>query len=292
MEIAKLPLVSVVIPHYRRYEMLSEAIKSVVAQSYGCWEIIVVDDGSPEEEWSNWLSINKKELTGLGQDTKISYFGMNHCGLAGVVRNFGVEQAKGEYIAFLDSDDLWLPTKLESQINYLNSHPEFEWVHAREIWDRAGKVISQSKQRHAHEGDIFNDALVKCIIGPSTLILKKELFKRMGGFSKEFEIAEDYEFWLRILAYCPVGYVDEPLVVKRAGDWQQLSSKYDQITPFHLKGLESFLAWSESDTLLVQKREAAKKEYQHKIEIYIKGCLKRDKRKEARFWEEKLASLL
>lgn len=260
------PFVSVIIPVYNRRDFLERALDSVEAQVYRNYEIVIADDGSTDETKEYLKTIQHK------------YISLNHTGKPGHVRNMGFLASKGEYIAFLDSDDQWKPEKLTAQIEFFTHHPDILISHTREIWQRRGKIISQKKQQHKRQGYIFNDALIKCIIGPSTVMLKRELFKDSGMFNPGLEIAEDYDLWLRITAQHPVGYIDKPLVIKYGGHHDQLSEKYGYIEYFRIRALENIL---EQDILESGQRAAALKEMIRKCRIYATGCMKRGKTLEA-----------
>jgi len=253
--------ISIIIPTYNRDSLLKEAIHSVVEQSYKDWELIIVDDGSTDGTEGM-----------VPQHPQIRYIKQPHSGMPGQARNVGVSHAKSSLVAFLDSDDLWAPEKLERQLDFHKAHPQFLISHTREKWLRGDKVISQSKLRHKREGDIFSDALDKCIIGPSTVMMDKGLYKAMGGFREDLEIAEDYEFWLRICDSCSIGYIDEPLITKRAGQWEQLSEKYGQIEIFRIRALMDLV---EGDYFTPPHKEMAQKRLAKKCRIYAKGALKR-----------------
>lgn len=115
-------------------------------------------------------------------------------------------------------------------------------VHCRERWVRDGREVSQRGQRHRRRGDIFADAVVKCIVGPSTVLIEREAFEDTGGFRGDLEVAEDYEFFLRFLVFEPIGYIDEKLIDKRDRMAPQLSHKYEQIEGFRLRALGDLLA--------------------------------------------------
>jgi glycosyltransferase involved in cell wall biosynthesis len=267
-------LVSVIIPVYNRYEQLEEAVNSVLRQTIDDYEIIIVDDGSKDER-IEWFSVSNG----------LKYYKIEHSGMPGFVRNRGFEIARGNYIAFLDSDDLWNIYKLEKQLKYLKENPEFRIVHTKEIWIRNGKLLSQKKQKHKRAGDIFSDALKKCIVGPSTVLLESALFEEFGGFREDIEIAEDYELWLRVLSKHEIGYIDESLIIKRDGDWEQLSKKYNQIEIFRINGLKALI---ENGYFQGEKSELAKEELLKKIKIYMKGLQKRGKTEEYAKWEKYL----
>jgi glycosyltransferase involved in cell wall biosynthesis len=235
-------------------------------------ELVVVDDASTDgtkEYCSNLLRRDPDAFR---------YLRIAHTGMPGKVRNAGAAGAIGDYLAFLDSDDLWKPEKLARQIAFFQEHPDIRVCHTRETWQRGEKIISQAGQKHRRSGRIFADALKKCIIGPSTVMLRRELFERFGGFREDLEIAEDYELWLRITARYPVGYIDEPLVTKRAGHPDQLSEKYGQIEVFRIKAL---LLNVESGTFRGKQHEFAVRELARKCRIYARGCEKRGKLGEA-----------
>ncbi|MCL2792967.1 MAG: glycosyltransferase family 2 protein [Spirochaetaceae bacterium] len=273
----KKPMISVVIPVYNRSDLLQEAVKSVISQNFADFELIIIDDHS-EEDIKRVV-----EAIPLIGSISLKYFRLQkHSGMPGFVRNCGCKIAEARYIAFLDSDDLWLPGKLEKQIA-LVGYSKVSICHTREIWQRGDKIVSQASQRHKREGDIFEDSLVKCIIGPSTVIMERELFEKHGGFREDIEIAEDYEFWLRITESALVGYIDEPLVVKRAGDWEQLSEKYGQIEIFRINALKQLV---EKSFFKPHNMELAKKVLAKKCRIYAMGCRKRGKEAEALFYED------
>jgi len=216
--------------------------------------------------------------------------------MPGAVRNRGVEAARYPLIAFLDSDDLWLPRKLERQLEtappswregIASANTDSPLIHSREIWLRQGKIVSQKGQKHRRRGDVFESALKKCSIGPSTVIMQRDIFEKLGGFREDLEIAEDYELWLRLSSLYPVEYVDQALVIKRAGHGEQLSGKYGQIEIFRLRGLEELweTGWFHRHISDESKIEAAARELAGKFRIYAAGCRKRDRPEEARSYE-------
>ncbi|MBN1649122.1 MAG: glycosyltransferase family 2 protein [Spirochaetales bacterium] len=264
------PSLSVIVPFYNRAEMLHEALASVFVQEYPDLQVIIVDDGSTDD----W----KGQISGF----EVEAIEIPHCGLPGKVRNEGIRRAGGEYITFLDSDDLWLEGKLELQLAEIvkSGHP---LCHTREIWDRNGTIVSQRKQKHARSGDVFGDALKKCIIGPSTVLMEKKLFSECGMFREDIEIAEDYEMWLRITDRYEVCYVDKPLVCKRAGDWPQLSEKYGMIELFRIKALRKLV---DGNVFSGKNRAQAAAELALKCRIHAQGCRKRSKVGEAAEYEQ------
>jgi glycosyltransferase involved in cell wall biosynthesis len=267
--------ITTIIPTFDRLPLLREAVSSVLAQHYHPLELIVADDGSTDGTAGYVQSLNNTE--------NLRYLQIPHCGMPGKVRNAGARLVTGEYIAFLDSDDLWMPEKLARQIAFFEQNPEIQICHTREIWQRGEKIVSQAGQRHRRFGNIFGDSLKKCIIGPSTVMMRRELFEEFGGFREDLEIAEDYELWLRITASYLVGYIDEPLVIKRGGHADQLSEKHGQIEIFRIRALLSNL---EEGTFQGEQRALAVRELVRKCRIYARGCEKRGKDAEARRYRE------
>jgi hypothetical protein len=192
--------------------------------------------------------------------------------------------ARGELLAFLDADDLWLPEKLARQERLHRMHG-YELTHTRERWEREGRTISQRKQRHRRQGFVFDESLVKCILGPSTVMVCRSTFERVGGFREDVEIAEDYECFLRLTDHVPVGYLSDELTVKRAGSGDQLSEKYGQIEGFRLQALQDLVDggyWKDRPPLA----RAAALELARKCRIYAHGCRKRERAAEATQHEE------
>ena len=262
------PLVSVVIPTYNRAELVREAVASVLAQNYRPLELIVVDDGSDDATGDT-----------LARYPEVRVLRQAHTGMPGQVRNAGARLARGEYLAFLDSDDLWLPQKLARQVPAATAAGA-AISHTRERWVRSGRVISQRTQRHRRSGDLFADSLRKCVIGPSTVLLRRALFEQAGGFREDLEIAEDYELWLRLTARHLVGYVEQELVIKRAGHPDQLSERYGQIEIFRLRALRDLVA--AGHFAAAARHAAARAELARKALIYAAGCRKRGRHDEAR----------
>ena len=269
-----IPLVSVIIPVYNRFEMAKEAISSVIGQTFKDLEVFIIDDGS--------IDMTPILGTYFKDDSRVKYIRINHSGMPGFVRNKGVELSSGKYLAFLDSDDLWMDNKLEKQIKYLETNSRYRVVHTREAWIRKGKTVSQAGFNHRRFGNIFPDALEKCIIGPSTVLMEKELYISLGGFRNDLEIAEDYELWLKLSNSSDVAYIDEALITKRAGHIGQLSEKYGQIEIFRIRGLKELV---EQHYFSQENQKLAELELAKKCKIYAAGCRKRNKVEEAKLHE-------
>lgn len=276
------PAVSVVIPTYDRLPLLREAVDSVFDQSYGAFELLVVDDASGDGT-ADWLRNGS-----FAADHRLRPILLReHLGTPGAVRNRGAEAARAPLLAFLDSDDRWLPEKLARQLP-LHIDGACRISHTRELWLREGRRVSQKGQKQRRRGDIFEDALKKCIIGPSTTVIDTELFRAHGGFDEELEVAEDYELWLRIAAFEKVCYLEESLTEKRAGAWEQLSEKYGQIEGFRIEALRRVLA---RQALPAERATTARSELARKLRIFAVGARKRGREAEARAVESEAAEL-
>ena len=297
------PLVSVIIPTYNRFELLRQAVGSVLSQTFLDYELIVVDDGSRDAtarigadgieadidallsaaEAGGLGGLRGEELPRMRSPRRFRYVSIPHTGMPGAVRNSGVKEAQGRYLAFIDSDDLWMPRKLERQVAAMTGAGRCRISHTREVWLRKSRVISQSGQRHQREGRLFLDSLVKCIIGPSTVMMERSLYEETGGFRDDLEIGEDYELWLRITPGCDVTYVDMPLTIKRAGHGDQLTGKYGHIEFFRIQALKDLL-----DRGFFQGPDCktASSELARKCRVYAAGAKKRGRIEEAERYEE------
>jgi len=258
--------VSVIIPTYNRAHVLREAIDSVLTQRYSDLELLVVDDGSTD---------HTKEVVS-SYASKLTYIYQEHKGVS-AARNRGIKHAKGDYLSFLDSDDLWLPDKLSLQMKFMRDHPEIHICYTEEIWIRRGVRVNPMKKHRKYSGMIFEHCLPLCIVSPSSVLIARSLLEKVGVFDEEFEVCEDYDLWLRISARYPIYLIDTPLIIKRGGHDDQLSKAMNGQDRFRIKALVKLL---EGDSLSFCQRELAFKELKRKCEIYGKGCIKRGKKEE------------
>jgi glycosyltransferase involved in cell wall biosynthesis len=264
------PIVSVVIPTFNRWPLVGEAVESVLAQSYAHFELIVVDDGSTDE--------TREELAKFG--SRLRWFTKARGGVA-AARNFGVNRAVGSYIAFLDSDDLWRPKKLEVQTAFMKRHPEIQICQSEEIWIRNGIRVNPKAKHQKFSGDIFFRSLDLCLVSPSAVMMTKTLFEQVGGFDESFPVCEDYELWLRIAVEHSVALISEPLVVKRGGHADQLSRSMWGMDRYRVLALQKLLRAG-----LHGKRQAATLEVMRsKVAILAQGARKRGKEREAKDYD-------
>ena len=269
------PEVSVIIPTYNRRAMLLEAIDSVLAQSTPAFELIVIDDGSTD-------GTNETEhLARLAETIRIEIDRIDHRGPS-AARNRGVAIARAPLIAFLDSDDLWSPTKLERQLAFMRDHPACAISQTNEIWIRNGRRVNPGQRHRKRAGDIFIDSLRTCLIATSSVMIRAELFRSSGGFDEHLTAAEDYDLWLRILIDHEAGLLDEPLVTRRGGHPDQLSATTPALDRFRILALAKLLA---DDRLSPARRTSVVEVLAEKCCIYARGLVRRGRIDQARLYE-------
>ncbi|MFW2368380.1 MAG: glycosyltransferase family 2 protein [Desulforhopalus sp.] len=260
--------VSVIIPTYNRSTFLPRALNSVVRQTWRCGEIIVVDDGSTDatpQLLEEIVRQGRMNLRVFYQDNKGP----------GAARNLAIEKAGYPYIAFLDSDDHWQKRKLEIQYQALQKATGYHVSHTFEKWLRRGLHLNQKKIQIPRHGDIFGHCLRLCGVGMSTVLMKKDLLQKVGGFDESLRCCEDYDLWLRISSKYPFLLIGESLSVKEGGREDQVSYKYrlgmDRLRIYSLEKLLN------SDLLSPEQHILTFMEFERKVNIYGHGCLKHDK---------------
>ena len=258
--------VSVIIPTYNRRAMVHEAVASVLAQRDADFELIVVDDGSTDGTCESFAHLDRVTLTRIENRGPAA------------ARNHGVAMAHAPLIAFLDSDDLWMPHKLQRQLALMRANPQSAISQSGEIWMRAGRRVNPGSRHLKRAGDIFVESLRTCLISPSAVIMQTELFRALGGFDEDLAAAEDYDLWLRVLVDHEVGLLDEPLVTRRAGHSDQLSSSIPAIDRFRVIALMKLLA---RDDLSKPRREAVAQVLAEKCAIFAQGARRRGRTREA-----------
>lgn len=260
------PLVSVVIPTYNRAWILSEAIDSVLDQDFKDFELIVVDDGSTDatqdllSKYGHRIRIIEKENGGVSS-----------------ARNRGILSAKGKLIAFLDSDDVWLPRKLTHQVNLFREDPHILISQTEEIWIRNGRRVNPGRRHQKVSGMIFKNSLDLCLVSPSAVMMNRKIFDDIGLFDEDLPACEDYDLWLRISSRYPIHLLDIPLIIKRGGHDDQLS-KMPGLDKYRITAIKKVI---DDDRLSNDQLKAAVTALIEKCKIYAGGCLKRGRESEA-----------
>lgn len=264
--------ISVIIPTHNRVGLLPRALRSVLAQSQPPMEVVVVDDGSTDG--TQKLAADFPTVRFLRQENR---------GVA-AARNRGIREARGDWLAFLDSDDEWLAPKLERQGQALCEEPHLLLCHTNEIWIRRGRRVNPMRKHAKSGGHIFRNCLPLCVVSPSSALVHRSLFERVGSFDESLPACEDYDLWLRICSRFPVLYLAEPLLVKHGGHADQLSRRYWGMDRFRIRALEKALG---SESLSPEKRRLVAHALVDKIDIYLAGAQKRSRWKEVDEYQAK-----
>lgn len=257
--------VSVIIPTYNRATFLQRAVASVVHQTLLCSEIIIVDDGSTDD--------TRALVTHLQSSTRqtIRLVSQKNRGPA-AARNTGVRAAQFPYLAFLDSDDHWHKNKLARQYQALVQAPQYLISHTREKWLRRGAHLNQKKKHLAPHGYIFEQSLKLCVVGMSTVMMKKELFESVGLFDESLPCCEDYDLWLRVSCRYPFLLIEAPLTVKEGGREDQVSVQYRRgMDRLRIDILARLL---DADILDCGQSQLCLLALKNKAVIFGNGCLK------------------
>jgi glycosyltransferase involved in cell wall biosynthesis len=269
-------LVSVIIPTYNSAEYLEQSLQSVFSQTYSFVQVIVVDDGSTDD--------TRQVLAPYIREGKIQYCFQQNRGPA-AARNLGIQQARGEFIGFLDADDLWLPEKLESQVVVLRKNPDIGMVYSDsewfgEEWDRqcaASRKLRENDRRKAEyfcRGDIYKTLLAHNFIPTMAVLVRHSVLKKTGPFleqinGRRFSYGEDFELWLRVARACKVEFSLQKSVKRRVHPGQLTSNKrygYSQLC-----ALYGYL-WSQRDC--TGKGLIARKYLENSLKRIVAGILR------------------
>ncbi|MFO1471364.1 MAG: glycosyltransferase family A protein [Turneriella sp.] len=256
-------IVDVIIPSYGRSELLKEAVVSVLKQTFGALSLFIVDDASPEP---------LEPLLNVA-DERMHFLRLLKTIGPGGARNAGVTIGQAPFIAFLDSDDLWDLSKLEKQMALLQNQPSLQWVHCNEQWQRNGKPVLQRAEHRKQGGDFLERAFERCLIANSAVVFRRGFYEKHGGFNPHFPVCSDFELWLRMLADSPIGFLDEALVIKRAGHWPQVSST-PETDRYRVLALHRFYRQERNHAGFAMHAPALFKEAIYKCKILLKGARK------------------
>lgn len=262
--------VTVIIPTFNRAHCLAESIQSVLDQSFTDFDLIVVDDGSTDNTPEILRQFEGIQQIRLEENQGVSF-----------ARNQGIAQAKGEWIAFLDSDDLWKKNKLATQMKWVESHPDVKAIYTDEIWIRKGVRVNAMNKHRKYSGDIFRYCLPLCIVSPSSVMLHNELLNEVGGFDESMPVCEDYDLWLRIAKRFPFHFIEEKLIIKRGGHEDQLSRKYWGMDRWRVHALEKLL---QENALNEVQRDWVMATFIEKCGILANGFGKRGKGQDEEYY--------
>lgn len=256
------PKIDVILPTFNRSHCIERAINSVLNQTFQDFLLFVIDDGSTDE--------TQVILQKYSSHPKVQVLRQENKGVS-AARNFGIKHSQAEWIAFLDSDDEWLPVKLEKQVSDITQNPHLRFFHSNEIWIRNGVRVNAPKKFDKSNSEIFKRSLETCLISPSTVLMKRELCVEHGCFDETFVICEDYDLWLKVLAKEEVGFISQELIKKHGGHDDQLSTRFQSMDLWRVKSLVQLLKQvelSQEQTILVkeqvEKKSAVLKAVFHK----------------------------
>ena len=245
---------------------MKETLNSVLTQTYQDFELIVVDDGSIDDTSKVVQEFPRVKYLTLKENYGVS-----------IARNVGLASAKGKYICFLDSDDLWDQKKLQIQFCWMEDNTDCQVCYTDEIWIRNGVRVNQMNIHRKYSGDIYLHCLPLCIVSPSSAMLRIGLFDEIGGFDESLPACEDYDLWLRISMKYEFELINEPLIIKKGGHADQLSKKYWGMDRFRVLALKKLL---DSNSLEGERLRLTRSELARKCSVLIKGFVKRGKKEE------------
>lgn len=214
------PLVSIVIPTYNRANLVGESIRSVLNQTYTNWELIIIDDGSQD---------NTLEIVSAFVDSRIRYFFIEHCGIFGKVRNEGLKISKGDYVAFLDSDDLWSPDKLEIQLDLMTQYPEAFFVFNNIRIFGTRQYPSPPDYDELFVGSILLSMLeeTRFVFYPSALLFKREsVIDKLGLMDETLSYGTDTKYFLNMCQFFKGIFLNKRLVQIRRHEHSTTENYY------------------------------------------------------------------
>lgn len=219
------PLISIILPTYNREGYLREAVASVLAQTYDPWELLVVDDGSTD---------GTRAYLDTLVDPRVRCVLHDHCGNAALLRNVAARVVRGSYIAFLDSDDVWLPEKLAVQWEDLRAHPQCRWSYMGRVYiDEKGREPQWPGLRRwePYAGWIVEQVIdTRALVAMSSVMVERGLFETMGGFDESVGRCEDYDLWIKFAEASPVTVVPTFPVQKRLHPEERSSPPLDVLS--------------------------------------------------------------
>lgn len=238
--------VSILMPVYNGEQYLLETIESALAQTYKNFELLIVNDGSTDN--------SKSIISAYLSNPKIRYFEQQNAGVA-AARNLALRNANGKYIGFLDQDDLWLPDKLSTQIEFLETNQEIAFVHSRQDYIQAdGAPIADYPKDWVSDlhGKCFTELFKRNRIAVLTVLLRKNVIDDIGFFNETVSRADDYELWLRICSKYPIGFQYKKLALYRCHD-TNASHDYIKMEQAELNALETLYKKNKEAFVFIDK---------------------------------------
>ena len=257
-------LVAIVLPFYNRAGYLARAVESVLSQTFTDWHLYLVDDASTDES----SVIAKKYAADFAES--ITYLTQPSNQGVSAARNLGMQESESTWIALLDSDDEWLPNKLQQQILRLEQ-TGLRICHTEEIWIRNGVRVNPHKKHQKRGGRIFIDSLSMCKMSPSSIVFHRSLLAEHGMFREDFPVCEDYDLWLKFSSTDPCVFIESPQINKYGGHEDQLSRRFHSMDLYRLRSLLSLLP---SPHLSETERRALRECFHEKARIFALGCEK------------------
>ncbi|MFI5363276.1 MAG: glycosyltransferase family 2 protein [Elusimicrobiota bacterium] len=205
-------LISIIFPYYNGQTFIREALESVRAQTYRDFELLLIDDGSPDPKQSEFV----KDLIAGYKDDRFKYFHKPNGGLSNA-RNFGYAQAQGSHIAFLDQDDLWKPEKLEVQMGVFRKNPAVEFIFTNGV-SFGEAALPFRRRRSIQEGIIFDsysEMLRGNVVSALTVMFTRPLVDKVGLSNPRYSVCPDYEYFLRMSEKTDFYFIDKPLALYR-----------------------------------------------------------------------------
>jgi len=272
------PKVSIIIPVYNGEKYITYAIESALAQTYRNFEIIVVDDGSTDgsyEKIKPFLPF-------------VKYIFQENQGVA-AARNTAIKHSSGELIAFLDQDDLWLPEKLELQVDYLLHNPDVGLVHSNMSYiNEEGKPTKRDSVFPFPtnlSGSCFPELFIRNQIAILTVLLRRDCLDKMGFFNEQFSSLDDYELWLRVSRYFLIGYIDLFLASYRLHG-SNTHRNWLAITLTRLKVIESLLGKHPEIRSELGKKTVSDKLFKLYYEVAQQYCNQNEHKSGIEYWKK------
>lgn len=242
-----MPVVSVIIPAYNAEKTILETIQSLQQQTFSDFEAIVINDGSTD---------STLELLSKIEDSRLKVFSYENGGLP-VARNRGIDRATGEYITFIDADDLWTPDKLELQLAALQHHPEAGVVYSWTAFINEKSEFLYAWSPLYYEGNVYPELLIKNFISSgSNILARRQFIEKAGKFDPTLKSAEDWDYYIRLAALCPFVLVPKYQILYRRSS-QSMTSKVDVMEKYILTVTERAFQAAPPDMQYLKKRSLA-----------------------------------